>query len=280
VFASTTHIFIHVLSLTARKPRPRPLLRRGGWAGGRSGRGRSDGETALAATGGGGEADDGDGDGEVVGLHGDGEREAAAAAARLPRLEDGEGCFLRRPWFLTMREVGKPVWTGRGPAREGQSAARRRPTRPEGRSFGGLGIGGRAVAGGHRRDGVFSYWRIFLSESSLLKPGSLCSSPRVSRLRRRSRVWRRTFPHRRELSSLALDGGHTNTTPSRPLRSLHCHHPSARLHAVLPSTQPQALPSSGLTSMAARRWVALAPHPVAFLLVQYRQRAGSNFFWI
>jgi hypothetical protein len=106
---------------------------------------------AAAATGGGGEADggDGDGEGEVVGLQGDGEGEAAAAAAaaRLPRLEDGEGCFLRRPWFLTTRsarEVGKPVWMGRVLAREGRSAARRRPTRPEGRSFGGLGIGGRA----------------------------------------------------------------------------------------------------------------------------------------
>lgn len=133
--------------LTARKPRPRPkpppLPRRRGWAGGRSaGLGRSDGETATAAAGGDGEAGGGDGEGEV-GLEG----EVEAAAPRFPRLEDGDGCFLRRPWFLTTRsarEVGKPVWTGRGPAREGRSAARRRPRRPEGRSFGGLGIGGRA----------------------------------------------------------------------------------------------------------------------------------------
>jgi hypothetical protein len=127
VFASTTHIFIHVLPLTARKPRPRPLSRRGGWAGGRSGRGRSDGKTAAAATGGGGEADDGDGDGEVVGLQGDGEGEAAAAAARLPRLEDGEGCFLEAAMVLDDEGGGEADLDGEGPgaggAEHGEEAA-------------------------------------------------------------------------------------------------------------------------------------------------------------
>ncbi|RLN28258.1 hypothetical protein C2845_PM05G00870 [Panicum miliaceum] len=61
--------------------------------------------------------------------------------------------FLRRPWFLTTRsarEVGKPVWTGSGPARAGgRREARRRRRRPpaEGR-FSGLVVG---IAGGGRR---------------------------------------------------------------------------------------------------------------------------------
>jgi hypothetical protein len=46
----------------------------------------------------------------------------------------------------------------------------------------------------------------------------------------------RTFPHGRELSSLALDG---HTTPSRPLRSLHSHHPSARLAVDCVLSVPQ-----------------------------------------
>jgi hypothetical protein len=68
----------------------------------------------------------------------------------------------------------------------------------------------------------------------------------------------------------------TGHTAARWHRHLAPPYSSMCRHSVLPSTQPQALPSSRLASMAARRWVALTPHPVAFLLVQYKQRVGSK----